>query len=71
MFTIRFYRSRDGREWSPIGSICLDESWRVRRTDPPDLDRALVSDAIITLYRERVAFGRAATAGVEYRWAEE
>jgi hypothetical protein len=70
VFTIRFDRWAEGRGWCPIGRIEMDDDWEVRRAEPPDLDRKLISDAVVTLFRENAAFGRALVGGVLYRWGE-
>jgi hypothetical protein len=71
VFTIRFDRWSEERGWSLIGRIEMGDDWEVRRTEPPDLDRALIGDAVVTLFRERVAFGRALVGRVLYRWRED
>jgi hypothetical protein len=71
MFRITFYRQPPGAPAAAVGSVEIGDDGTVGAAEPPDLDRRLISSAVLTLDWDNVGFGTTVLDGVPYHWHDE
>ena len=54
--------------WVPVGSLTVNEGEGTQ--SDPGVDQRIVTEVLISLYRDNVAFGTSNLDGVNYRWEE-
>ena len=54
--------------WGVVGSLRVNDDGSTQ--SDPDVDKRLVSEVLISLYWDNVAFGTTGLDGVTYRWEE-
>jgi hypothetical protein len=68
--TVVVHVSRQTAEglWIPVGSLTVNDDGGTH--GDPGVNKRIVTDVLLSLYRDNVAFGTNSLDGVTYRWEE-